>query len=80
MLLTERMKKVLPCIIADFQGAYVHNRQINDGILIAVELIDSRIKGDKSGIVCKAVSRKRSIILIGICVDMCLTKFGFGTL
>lgn len=41
-VLVNRLKRFLPLIINPFQGAFVANKQILDGILISNELIDSR--------------------------------------
>ena len=46
-ILANRLRGVLPHIISLNQGAFVLNRQMLDGILIANELIDSRKKARK---------------------------------
>lgn len=52
-VLTQRLKYVLPQIISENQAAFIKDKQILDGILIAGELIDSRLKSKKPGILCK---------------------------
>ncbi|XP_026383814.1 uncharacterized protein LOC113279336 [Papaver somniferum] len=47
------MKLVVPSIISEFQGAFVHGRQIQDGILIAFDLIDSKLRMQETGLICK---------------------------
>ena len=43
----------MPLFIGPCQGAFVHGRQILDDILIANELIDSRKRTKKSGVIFK---------------------------
>ncbi|XP_026399269.1 uncharacterized protein LOC113295133 [Papaver somniferum] len=52
-LLAERIKTVMPGLISNAQGAFVKNRQILEGILITHELIDSRLRQQRPGILCK---------------------------
>lgn len=77
-LLAERLKTVLPYIISDYQGAFIHDRQINDGIIIAAEVIDSRIRANKSGIVCKVDFEKAFDNVKWNFIDFAMERFGFG--
>ncbi|XP_026384569.1 uncharacterized protein LOC113280127 [Papaver somniferum] len=72
------MKLVLPSIITDFQGAFIHERQISDGILITDELIDSRKRENKPGLVCKVDFEKAFDNINWNCADIVLQRFGFG--
>lgn len=47
------LKTVQPSIIGPSQGTFVQNRQIMDGVLIASDLVDSRIRSRKSGVIFK---------------------------
>lgn len=78
-LLADRLKSVLPSIIDNYQGAFIHDRQINDGILIAAEFIDSRIRANKAGIVGKVDFEKAFDNINWNCLDMVLERFGFGS-
>lgn len=51
-VLAERLKKALPEVIGDSQVAFIENRQILDGVLIANELIHMR-KERKPGLLFK---------------------------
>lgn len=52
-MLANQLCNVLPQVISKTQSAFVDGRQILDRALIAHECIDSRVRGDLSGIVCK---------------------------
>lgn len=67
-------------IIDNYQGAFIHERQINDGMLIAAELIDSRMKENKNGIICRVDFEKAFDNINWNCVDIVLERFGFGNI
>ncbi|XP_026400275.1 uncharacterized protein LOC113296156 [Papaver somniferum] len=77
-LLAERMKMVFLSIISEYQGAFVHGRQIQDGILIASELIDTKLRSQETGLICKVDFEKAFDNLNWNCIDITLARFGFG--
>ncbi|RVW67635.1 putative ribonuclease H protein [Vitis vinifera] len=52
-VLANRLKKVVGKVVSKAQGAFVEGRQILDAMLIANEAIDSTLKNNESGILCK---------------------------
>ena len=52
-MLAHRLRRVIGDLISGNQNAFVGGRQILDAVLLANELIDSRIKARKAGGVCK---------------------------
>ena len=71
---------VLPSIIGPFQGALVGSRQILDGVLIANELINSRKRACKEGVIMKIDLEKANNHVERDFVDYMLGRFGFGYL
>ena len=52
-MLAERLKKVISRVVNNHQMAFIKGRQIMGAALIATECIDSRIRGDVPGVMCK---------------------------
>ena len=52
-VLVNCLKKVVCSLVSDFQHALVPRRQISDVVLIANESIDSKVKANLRGVICK---------------------------
>lgn len=51
-VLTAKLKQVMGSIISEPQSAFVASRQIFDGVLIANECVDDRLKAGRQGSLC----------------------------
>ena len=69
-ILENRLKRVSPFIISPFQGPFVNKRQILDRILNANELIHSRKRSRKEGVIFK-IDLEKAYDMLG--------RFGFGS-
>ena len=52
-VLANRLKKVVSKVVSQAQNAFVEGRQILDAVLIANEAIDSMLKRNENGLLCK---------------------------
>jgi len=52
-VLARRLKGVIGSLISENHNAFVGGRQLLNAVLIANELIDSRLKSGREGVVCK---------------------------
>ncbi|XP_026452018.1 uncharacterized protein LOC113352412 [Papaver somniferum] len=55
-VLSERLKSVMPLLISDYQWDFINNIKILDGVLIANECVDSRVKSKKPEILSKLMN------------------------
>lgn len=77
-ILDNRLRKALPSIISPMKRAFVHGRQILDGVLMANELIDSRKRMKKEGVIFKIDMEKVYDHVEWGFIDYMLGRFGFG--
>lgn len=76
-VLAERLKKVLPLLISEVQSAFVGGRNIQDGVLIANEIVDFWKRKKQQGVLLKLDFQKAYDNLSWkFLLDM-LSKFGF---
>ncbi|RVW74010.1 Transposon TX1 uncharacterized 149 kDa protein [Vitis vinifera] len=78
-VLANRLKKLLGSLVSDFQHAFVAGRQILDVVLIANETIDSKIKEDLRGVLCKLDIKKAYDHVNWNFVLAVTEKMGFGS-
>ena len=78
-VLANRLKKVVGSLVSDFQHVFVWGRQILNAVLIANEVIDSRLKDNLSGFPCKLDIEKAYDHVNWNCVIAVMEKMGFGS-
>ena len=83
-VLANRPKKVIGKVVSKAQNAFVEGRQILDATLIANEAIDSILKSNDCGILCKLDIEKAydnvnwSFLLLFMKKKWCLGRGGLG--
>ena len=77
-VLANRLKKVVGKVVSKAQGAFVEGRQILDAVLIANEAIDSTLKNNESGILCKLDIEKAYDKVDWNFILTIMKKMGFG--
>jgi len=77
-VLTDRLKNVIHKLVDTQQLAFIKGRQIMDAILMANELVDSRVRSNIPGILCKLDIQKAYDHLNWNFLLEALSKRGFG--
>ena len=77
-VLANRLKKVTGKVILESQNAFVEDRQILYVVLIANEVVDSRLKNNAGGVLCKLHIKKEYDHVNWKFLISVLRKMGFG--
>ena len=77
-VLANKLKKGVGKVVSKAQGAFVEGKQILDAMLIANEAIDSVLKNNKNGILCKLDIKKAYDSVDWSFFLTVMQKMGFG--
>ncbi|RVW40194.1 Transposon TX1 uncharacterized 149 kDa protein [Vitis vinifera] len=77
-VLANRLKRAVGKVVSKAQGAFVEGRQILDAVLIANEAIDSILKNNENGILCKLDIEKAYDNVDWSFLLTVMQKMGFG--
>ncbi|CAL1390193.1 unnamed protein product [Linum trigynum] len=77
-VLSKRLGQVLPSLVSEFQQASVQGKQIAEAGLLANELVESRRKSRKPGLMLKLDIEKAFDNVNWSCLYKVLTSLGFG--
>lgn len=78
-VLARRLQKIVPSIISSTQGAFMHDRQILDVVLVANECIHSRHKEGIPSMVCKVDLEKAYDRVDWNFLNYMMHRMGFGS-
>lgn len=65
-VLAKRLKKVVEKVISKFYNAFIEGKQILDAVLVANELVDSMLKSNACGVMCKLDTKRSATMSIGV--------------